>query len=215
MFGTLRKKNNKWVITHVNSRFGDDSNDITYSNFVCPLPLPDGVFIEDVFFEGNYVEFELTGKSNEYAKIINIKKNKHRIIHRNSDGCPFYLQENGLYQASDEHGTETLKEEDSVEFFHSRKTLEDAANSYAAYAAINGVDAKLVRRDFKAGVVWERRRVDFEGMIVSHKEWDQIQKKLNLLEAFLNLEKAQKELYKVGNPCRICGGSDCDSDSHK
>lgn len=40
-------------------------------------------------------------------------------------------------------------------------------------------------------------------------------KKLNLLDAFLNLEKAQKELYKVENRCRICGGSDCDSDSHK
>ena len=28
---------------------------------------------------------------------------------RRVDGCPFYLQSNGLYQATDEHGTETLE----------------------------------------------------------------------------------------------------------
>lgn len=36
---------------------------------------------------------------------------------RRDDGCPFYLQDNGLFQASDEHGTETLGLSEAKEGF--------------------------------------------------------------------------------------------------
>ena len=58
-------------------------------------------------------------------------KVKPEVLHRKSDNCPFTLQKNGLYQATDEHGTETLDEKDSVEYFLSdAKTLEEKAEQF-------------------------------------------------------------------------------------
>lgn len=45
---------------------------------------------------------------NKIVATTNPELHKPSMIRR-ADGCPFYLQSNGLYQATDEHGTETLE----------------------------------------------------------------------------------------------------------
>jgi hypothetical protein len=71
----------------------------------CLIPYKNGIFQSN----GNT---EKTKKDFHYPiyKIVattNHETWKPSIIKR-EDGCPFYLQKDGLYQATDEHGTETL-----------------------------------------------------------------------------------------------------------
>ena len=52
-----------------------------------------------------------------------------KTIHRKTDNCPFFLQKNGLYQATDEHGTETLRFEGSIESRSGTGTIHDVIGS--------------------------------------------------------------------------------------
>lgn len=66
----------------------------------------------DVPRVGQATDKSWRGESNKFHKKIVATTNpdlhtKPEMIRR-ADGCPFWLQPNGLYQASDEHGLETL-----------------------------------------------------------------------------------------------------------
>lgn len=161
MFGTLHKKDDSWVVEYSYKSLGDPNlignysinyNEEEIQLLKAPLPLLDGVSIDDVLSEGNVVEFTIVvvEDSKNFAKIINIK--------------------------SEDYPNSKLKEAKIKLDGLVNKTLEGAANSYAASTAINGVDAKLVRRDFKAGAEWKMKNIESENIIISKEEWDQIQK---------------------------------------
>ena len=69
-----------------------------------------GMFLGFKWKDADKDRYEHFNKNNLPRKIVattNPELWKPSMIRR-GDGCPFYLQKNGLYQATDEHGTETL-----------------------------------------------------------------------------------------------------------
>ncbi len=114
-YSTKFQTGEKFVITEIKWRTSKDKNGITTN-------------IKILYFIGYYEKHpHLQGCLLNFDRLIPETTIKPLVLHRKSDGCPFYLEKNGLYQATDEHGTETLYEEDSMEFENNKQTDELAS----------------------------------------------------------------------------------------
>lgn len=97
---------NQLIHTHVSSRYKEVYQP-KHLYFTSDEATRSGDYVYD--FADNKVRlFEEIGVGRKVVATTNPELHKPSMIRR-ADGCPFYLQSNGLYQATDEHGTETLE----------------------------------------------------------------------------------------------------------